>query len=113
MGATILERFWAKVDYDPLTGCWNWNAGTDYKGYGNFHWKNGSIKAHRAAWYLLEEDGAELDPDSETLDHYMCGNTGCVRPMHMEVCGRDENSRRMWDERNRVLPSYADIYGKF
>ena len=108
MKKTRLERFWEKVDYDPLTGCWNWNAGTDYKGYGNFHWDTGSIKAHRAAWYLLIE--TDLDPDSETLDH-LCRNTSCVRPMHMEVCGRDENSRRRWDE--VIMPSWADVNGKF
>jgi hypothetical protein len=102
-----LERFWTKVTLDPYTNCWNWCAGTDRKGYGNFHWSTGCIKAHRAAWYLLVDAG--LDPEI-TLDH-RCRNTGCVNPSHLEPCERAENSRRRWD--GPTLPSWAEEHGEF
>lgn len=85
------ERFWAKFDRDPVTGCWNWTAAVDPQtGYGKFHVAPGEIaNAHRYAYLLL----AGNVPDDLTLDH-LCRNRACVNPAHLEPVERGENVRR-------------------
>lgn len=85
-----ITRWRQKTTLNPLTGCWEWTAGTDYKGYGNFSVKNRTIKAHRYG-YLALVGPIKVD---YTLDHRTCRNTSCVNPGHMEEVSRPENSRR-------------------
>jgi len=37
----LTSRFWDKVDKKESDECWNWNAGTQSKGYGSFGIGNG------------------------------------------------------------------------
>ncbi len=86
-----VERFWAKFDRDPATGCWNWTAAIDpTTGYGKFHVAPGeTANAHRYGYQLLAGDIAEgLD-----LDH-LCRNRACVNPAHLEPVTRQTNLLR-------------------
>ena len=73
-----LSRFWCKV---IKTGnCWEWAAGKDKDGYGQFNIKGKNIRAHRFAYELLKED----IPTGLVIDH-LCRKSSCVNPDHMEV----------------------------
>ena len=51
---------------------------------------------------LLEGD------DDPTLDHRNCVSRACVRPDHMDVVSRSENSRRANETRHRGLKFDVD-----
>lgn len=73
-----LQRFWSKVRRGP--GCWEWAAGVDKNGYGQF-WAPaiGAIRAHRYSYLAFVKSTI---PDSLQVLHH-CDNTGCVRPPHL------------------------------
>lgn len=83
------QQYWARVDINPETGCWNWAGSTYRKGYGQFwlhdHWE----RAHRLAYETL----VAPIPDGLVIDH-LCRVTNCVNPMHLEPVTGTENLRR-------------------
>lgn len=86
----ILERcaVWADAD----GGCWTWEGTTTKDGYGQFTARGKSgYYAHRE---MFKAHGLTI-PDGRdwTLDH-LCQRKSCVRPEHLAVCTRDENTRR-------------------
>lgn len=74
-------------------GCWIWTGHIHRKdGYGRYRlpgmkWDK---TAHRVVYELYT--GVEI-PSDMTIDH-LCLNKQCVRPDHLEVVTRAENSRR-------------------
>ena len=81
-------RFWAKVT--KTDRCWLWTGATTPKGYGQFSARaSRHTYAHRYAYELLVGG----IPDGLTIDH-LCKTRNCVRPDHMEVVTRGENTRR-------------------
>lgn len=87
---TLQERFWSLVQRDT-DGCWLWTGSKNLKGYGHFRVGGFIYKAHRWAW---EEEHGMIDPPELTIDHVVCATSNCVRPSHMELVTRAENTRR-------------------
>lgn len=86
--AAAIERFWSKVE--KTEECWEWKAGKDWDGYGNFFVSHTRcIKAHRFAYEIL----VGSIPEGLTLDH-LCRNRGCVNPKHLEPVTHKENILR-------------------
>lgn len=87
----ILERFWNKVEADPITKCWNWTKALNKDGYGIFRIdiKEGTILSHRFAY----ETNKGVKPFETTLDH-LCRNRKCVNPEHLEAVSLRENQVR-------------------
>ncbi len=85
----VLERFWDKVEVDPITKCWNWISALQERGYSLFWTKHKSVLAHRFAY----EVNKSKIPDGLTIDH-LCRNHGCVNPDHLEVVTIKENVLR-------------------
>lgn len=82
-------RFWAKVQIDASTECWQWIAANNGEGYGRY-WHNGRLTGpHRVAYETL----VGPIPEGLELDH-LCRNTACVNPEHLEPVDRYENARR-------------------
>ena len=77
-------RFWAKVSYGK--NCWEWNAGKDPKGYGQFENKH----AHRTAWLYTYQ--TNLDDPTIFVCH-KCDNTGCVKLSHLWLGSASENNK--------------------
>lgn len=86
---TAPARFWAKVTTNPETGCWEWIAARNSKGYGIFGIDKRLHLSHRVAWQAYH--GPIVD--ELTVDH-LCGVKVCVNPEHMEIVTRSVNARR-------------------
>lgn len=109
---------------DPDTGCWNWIAKRDRKGYGYlFDRRNQTTKrAHRWTYERLK---API-PYHMLMDH-LCRNPSCVNPDHLEPVTNATNvqrgcrakvtpeevreMRRAYEAREVTQQSLADRYG--
>lgn len=75
------ERFDAKWEPVPESGCWIWTAAMCHRGYGRFNLKNKSgYLAHRWAYETFRGP----IPNGLILDH-LCRVRCCVNPLHLEA----------------------------
>lgn len=85
-----VARFFAKVDEDPITGCWNWTAFCDPKGYGRFQYGARDARlAYNVSYGLMVGEV----PEGLELDH-LCRNNRCVNPYHLELVTSAVNMQR-------------------
>jgi hypothetical protein len=77
-------------------GCWEWQGKVIYSGYGEAHYQNRQMQAHRAMWLA---SGRPI-PNGLQLDH-LCRNRRCCNPDHLEPVTCAENIRRGWAARGR------------
>ncbi len=103
--ASVFERLVDNSTPEPGpldTPCWVWQKGCCNKGYGHFYvydpdatgakgrkGKSVEVRAHIASYALANGPV----PGDMTLDH-KCRVTKCIRPSHLELVTRVENSRR-------------------
>ena len=80
-----IARFWDKALKSD--GCWEWTAGKNFNGYGEFSYKDRKVKAHRFSYELAR------GVIRHTIDH-LCRNRGCVNPSHMEDVPIQTNTMR-------------------
>ena len=86
---SIRERFDAKVQIDPATGCHEWTAYIGSGGYGRFKIDGSMRLAHRVSYILANgpvRDDLEID--------HLCRNRSCVNPAHLEPVTKRENQVR-------------------
>jgi hypothetical protein len=85
-GASLEERI---LLYTDRTGdCWVWTGCTDWGGYGHIQLEKRTQRVHRVAY----EVWVGPIPEGMTVDH-LCFNTSCIRPSHLRLLTRSENSR--------------------
>ena len=100
---TLTEaRFWAKVNKNAASGCWEWLAHL-HKGYGQFGVKRVIKYAHRVSYELLKGP----IPAGLEIDH-LCKNPKCVNPNHLEPVTRQENLSRIVSKPR----GFVDLTGK-
>lgn len=83
-----IELFWEKVDKSGE--CWTWTASKNCHGYGRVRIHGKEFSAHRASW----EFANGTIPPGMDLDH-ICHTRACVRPDHLRVATRKQNSENV------------------
>jgi hypothetical protein len=80
-------RFWEKVNISPNPQkCWEWKAGINTYGYGQFCYQSRPHVATRIAWLIAH--GAM--PDGLVL--HSCDNPLCVNPAHLRIGNHKDNA---------------------
>jgi len=82
------ERLWSGAIEDE-GGCWPWQRARTERGYGVIQRDGRMSLVHRVAYELTRGDS----PPGMTIDH-LCRTRSCIRPSHMEVVTRGENTMR-------------------
>lgn len=103
-----IKRFWQKVNKDgsipahcpELGQCWEWLAGLNTAGYGQFSQKSKKLSAHRVS-YELNYDNI---PDDLFVLH-KCDNPKCVNPYHLFLGTPKDNTTDMF-KKGRNAPIY-------
>jgi hypothetical protein len=87
------ERFDAKVERDPATGCWNWTA-QKVDGYGYLAVRVAAIapyRSMRAHRYGYERWVGPIPANHHV--HHECENRGCVNPDHLVALSVSDHIR--------------------
>jgi hypothetical protein len=103
----LRERFFAKTAHNAGTGCLEWTASKNGKGYGTFAIATSRpALAHRVAWALAT--GAW---PKDCLLH-VCDNPACVEVRHLKEGSRADNNADMERKgRARKTPSQGERNG--
>ena len=83
----IEQKFWNNVNVRGDTWeCWEWTAGQNSDGYGNFNFPNKTKSAHRVAWILTYGP----IPMGICVLH-SCDNPSCCNPEHLFLGTNQDN----------------------
>jgi hypothetical protein len=86
-----LERLFAKIVADPVTGCWNWTGCTGGRGYGQIKFRRRMVYLHRLMYALVfaplpNGRGGHIP----TVDHG-CENLLYCNPFHLQLLSQRDN----------------------
>ena len=80
------ERFNDRIEVNPDTECWEWQAGKTGDGYGILTIGNYPYYTHRLSYIMFV---GELDEDEQV--NHTCHNRKCVNPYHLYSGDQQDN----------------------
>jgi len=106
--------FFSKIVENDISGCHEWSASVNNKGYGQFHvrmedGKKRMVRAHRLAWMIKNGDIPE-----RMLVLHKCDNPKCVNPDHLFIGTNQDNMDDM-NKKGRGKPpeiKYGDTHSR-
>lgn len=105
--ATILERFEAKINKETESGCWEWTAYLDSKGYGAFRYEGKTRRAHRVSWMIYKGDIPKGNGYHGTCVLHKCDNRRCVNPEHLFLGSNQDNMLDMVSKGRGITPNFS------
>jgi hypothetical protein len=81
----LATRFWAKVDKSGE--CWLWTGAILATGYGSIRINSKAVRAHRAAYEMVNGPIPK-----GTLLRHTCDNRRCVKPDHLLLGSHKDNT---------------------
>lgn len=88
LSAQEVIEYYTRVD--PITGCWEWQAGKSKAGYGIVGFEGRCWFAHRLSYTTF----VGPIPEELVLDHFKCTNPGCCNWEHVRPVSHLENALR-------------------
>lgn len=97
-----LRKFFARVEQDEATGCWNWTGNVQTYTYLKLDGNTREVKNPRfsignkpifARRYIFALVNTDFDSQSKLSVVADCENTLCVNPKHAKVSANKRNSK--------------------
>ncbi len=86
----VVDRFEARIEFDPNGGCWLWSGAPVSGGYGRLRVDGIQVRAHRLSWEWFKGP----IPEGLLVCH-KCDVPSCVNPDHLWLGTNDDNLKDM------------------
>jgi hypothetical protein len=83
----IYKKLISRTKINEATGCWEWTARKDPRGYGKFHINGRENGTHRLMYSLTKGDVSGL------CVCHSCDNPSCINPKHLWLGTQQDNMR--------------------
>ena len=87
------EFLWARIEPEPMSGCWIWIGDRSRYGYGRLTWQKNKRRTYRHVHQLFYQAFRDPVPDGLELDH-LCRLPACCNPWHLQAVTHQENVLR-------------------